>query len=170
MKIGYARINPTEENFEELLEKFKSDKDLQRIYWDKISVKEKERPEYDRMMDYLRAGDELFLMEFARFNKTLIELVKTMEQLNERGIKVISEKENFDSSTEEGKIKFDVLKSAAEFEKALIKQRQKEGIAAARASAVSSGFGTASRLRIIFTMACTCFLSALPYPVSADLI
>lgn len=133
MKVGYVRINPTEENYEEILKQFKAGKNLKQVFCDKISVKEKKRPEYDKMMNYLRAGDEIVLPEFARFNKTLIELVKTIEELNSREISVVSEKEDFNSGTEEGKFKLSVLKSAAEFEKTLIKQRQKEGIAIAKA-------------------------------------
>lgn len=139
MQIGYVRINP-EENAEELLEKFQTNKNLSRVYWDKISVKEKERPEYDKMMDYLREGDEIIVPEFARFNKTLIELVKTVDLLNERKVQLVSEKEEFNSGTEEGKFKFKVLRSIAEFEKTVIKQRQKEGIAIARASGKYKGY------------------------------
>lgn len=139
MRVGYIRINPTDENADELLEKFQAGKQLDRIYWEKISVKEKNRPEYDKMMDYLRAGDELVLAEFARFNKSLLELVKTLEQLNERGIAVISEKEDFNTSIEEGKFKLKVLKSAAEFEKTLTRQRQLEGVAVAIAAGKYKG-------------------------------
>ena len=95
MKVGYVRINPTEENYEDILKQFKAGKNLKRVFCDKISVKEKKRPEYDKMMNYLRAGDEIVLPEFARFNKNLIELVKTIEELNSRGIEVISEKGRF---------------------------------------------------------------------------
>lgn len=139
MKVGYIRVNPTGENADELLEKFQTGKQLDRMYWEKISVKEKNRPEYDKMMDYLRAGDELVLAEFARFNKSLLELVKTLEQLNERGIAVISEKEEFNTGTDEGKFKLKVLKSAAEFEKTLTRQRQLEGVAAAIAAGKYKG-------------------------------
>lgn len=139
MQIGYVRINP-EENAEELVEKFQANKNLPRVYWDKISVKEKERPEYNKMMDYLREGDEIIIPEFARFNKTLIELVKTIEMLNERNVQLVSEKEEFNSGTEEGKFKFRVLQSIAAFEKAVIRQRQKEGIAIAIASGKYKGY------------------------------
>ena len=140
MKVGYIRINPTEENYEDILKQFKASKKLKQVFCDKISVKEKKRPEYDKMMNYLRAGDEIVLPEFARFNKTLIGLVKTIEELNSRGIEVISEKEDFNSGTKEGKFKLSVLKSAAEFEKTLIKQRQKEGIAVAKALGKYKGY------------------------------
>ena len=140
MKVGYIRINPTEENYEDILKQFKASKNLKQVFCDKISVKEKKRPEYDKMMNYLRAGDEIVLPEFARFNKTLIGLVKTIEELNSRGIEVISEKEDFNSGTKEGKFKLSVLKSAAEFEKTLIKQRQKEGIAVAKALGKYKGY------------------------------
>lgn len=139
MQIGYIRIN-LEENAEELLGKFQANKNLSRVYWDKISIKEKERPEYDRMMDYLREGDEIIIPEFARFNKTLIELVKTVEMLNEKKVQLVSEKEEFNSGTEEGKFKFKVLQSIAAFEKAVIRQRQKEGIAIAIASGKYKGY------------------------------
>ncbi|MBR6013545.1 MAG: recombinase family protein [Selenomonadaceae bacterium] len=139
MQLGYIRINP-EENAEETVEKFRAGKNFYRLYWDKISIKEKDRPEYDKMMDYLREGDEIVVPEFARFNKTLIELVKTIEQLNEKNVQFISEKEEFNSGTEEGKLKFGVMQSIAEFEKTVIKQRQKEGIAIAMASGKYKGY------------------------------
>ena len=141
MKIGYMRINPNEENEKEIIAQFKDKEQLKRVFWEKLSVKGKERKEYDRMMEYVREGDEIIVPEFARFSKTLMELVKTIEELNKIGVILISKKEDFNSGTEDGIYTLKVLKMAAEFEKTLTKQRQKEGIEAARAAGKYKGRG-----------------------------
>lgn len=145
MRVGYMRLNPAEENEKVMVGTFKQTEQLERVYWDKISVKSKERAEYDKMMDYIRKGDELIVPEFARFNKTLIELVKTIETLKKAGVTLISKKEEFNSSTEEGQLKMQVMKSIAEFEKAVLRERQKEGIAAAIEAGTFKGYNEKKR-------------------------
>ena len=123
MKIGYMRINPLEEDAKNMILRFQDKTQVNRVYWEQMSVKGKGRPEYDKMMEYVREGDEI-----------------TIEQLNEKGIVLVSQNEDFNSATKEGQFKLSVLKLAAEFEKELRKERQREGIQAARAAGKYKGY------------------------------
>ena len=140
MKIGYMRINPLEEDAKNMILRFQDKTQVNRVYWEQMSVKGKGRPEYDKMMEYVREGDEIIVPQFSRFSRNLIELVKTIEQLNEKGIVLVSQNEDFNSATKEGQFKLSVLKLAAEFEKELRKERQREGIQAARAAGKYKGY------------------------------
>ena len=136
------RINPSEKNAEQIVEQFQNKAQVKRMYWEELSVKVKGRnkPEFDKMMEYIREGDEIIIPEFARFSGNLPELVKMIEKLTEDGIILISEKEEFNSGTEEGKLQFKVIKAIAEYEKTLIVQRRREGIAAAKLEGKYKGY------------------------------
>lgn len=140
MRIGYMRVNPLEKNAEQIVEQFQNKMQIKRMYWEQVSVKGTSKPEFDRMMEYAREGDEIIVPEFARFSRDLMELVKMIERLNAEGIILISEKEEFNSGTEEGKFKFKVIKSVAEYEKTLILQRRREGIAIAKKEGKYKGY------------------------------
>lgn len=136
------RINPSEKNAEQIVAQFQNKAQVKRMYWEELSVKVKGRnkPEFDKMMEYIREGDEIIIPEFARFSGNLMELVKMIEKLNKDGIVLISEKEEFNSGTEEGKLQFKVIKAIAEYEKTLIVQRRREGIAAAKLEGKYKGY------------------------------
>jgi DNA invertase Pin-like site-specific DNA recombinase len=92
------------------------------------------RPELDRLMGLIRQGqiDVLLLFKFDRFARSLTHLVSTLAELRERGVEFASYSEQIDTSTSTGKLMFGVLAAFGEFERDIISERVKAGLAAAR--------------------------------------
>ena len=125
MKIGYIRISTTDQNTarqELLMEQLGVDE----VYIDRMSGKNTNRPELQKMMEYVRRGD----------TRDLLELV---EKLTAKGVEFISKKEAIDTTTPTGKFMLTVFGAVAELEREYILQRQREGIAIAKANGVYKG-------------------------------
>jgi DNA invertase Pin-like site-specific DNA recombinase len=102
------------------------------IFIDKMSGKNVNRPKFQEMMHFVRRGDTLIVSEFSRLSRSTKDLLYTMETLNKKGVKVISLKENLDTDTPQGKLMLTLFAALAEFERELILERQREGIAIAK--------------------------------------
>ena len=138
--IGYIRVSSESQNTarqEELFNHLKMDK----IFKEKVSGKNiKDRPELQKMMEYVREGDTVIVESISRFGRSLMDLLNLIEQLNEKGVQFKSLKEgDIDTTTPTGKLVFSIFSSLAEFERETIKQRQAEGIAIAKANGKYKG-------------------------------
>jgi DNA invertase Pin-like site-specific DNA recombinase len=91
-----------------------------------------ERPEFTQALTELEAGDTLVFWKSDRWGRSAAHVLTTINELRDRGVKVVSLTENFDLDTKEGRFMFAVLAAAAEYELELRAERQTEGIAAAR--------------------------------------
>jgi DNA invertase Pin-like site-specific DNA recombinase len=131
MKVGYVRVSTVEQNEArqvEALEKF----DVEKWYSEKVSGKDTKREQLQQMLDYVRAGDEIYVMDFSRLSRSVSDLLDIVELLNKKGVKLVSLKENLDTSTPTGKLMLTMIGAIAEFERMNILERQKEGIAIAK--------------------------------------
>lgn len=136
--IGYARVSTQEQNLERQLvafEKYGVDK----TFIDKMSGKDTHRPQLQAMLAYLREGDTLIVNEYSRLARSTQDLLKLVQQLTDMGVKIISIKENFDTSTPQGKLMLTMFAALGEFERELTLQRQSEGIAIAKAQGKYKG-------------------------------
>ena len=138
--IGYIRVSSESQNTarqEELFNHLKMNK----IFKEKVSGKNiKDRPELQKMMEYVREGDTVIVESISRFGRSLMDLLNLIEQLNEKGVQFKSLKEgDIDTTTPTGKLVFSIFSSLAEFERETIKQRQAEGIAIAKANGKYKG-------------------------------
>lgn len=132
MKIGYARVSTLEQNLDRQIDQLKAE-GCERIFCDKMSGKIKDRPELVRMMDMLRAGDVVVVSELSRLSRSLRDLRDTVDRLHELQVDLRSLKEPWaDTTTPQGKLMFTIFGGISEFERDLIAQRSKEGVAAAR--------------------------------------
>lgn len=131
MKIGYVRVSTTEQNTarQEVLMK---DLGVDEIYIDKASGKNTDRPELQKMLDYVRKGDIVIVESISRFARNTKDLLELIETLNKKQVEFISKKENIDTSTPTGKFMLTVFGAVAELEREYILQRQAEGIAIAK--------------------------------------
>ena len=133
MKIGYARVSTLEQNLDRQLDQLKAE-GCERIYCDKMSGTVKDRPELTRMLDMLREGDTVVVAELSRLSRSLRDLRDTVDRLHELKVDLRSLKEPWaDTTSPQGKLMFTIFGGISEFERDLIAQRTKEGIAAARA-------------------------------------
>ena len=104
-------------------------------YVDKASGAARQRPELDRMLEQVRTGkvDLVLVWAFDRFARSTSHLVNTLEEFQQLGVDFISFRQQIDTSTAAGKFTFVVLAGIAEFEREMIRERVKTGMAAAQA-------------------------------------
>ncbi|MCI6567842.1 MAG: recombinase family protein [Dysosmobacter sp.] len=131
MKIGYIRVSTQEQNTirqEVLMETLGVDE----VYIDRMSGKNTNRPELQKMMEYVRKGDTVIVESISRFARNTRDLLELVEQLTAKGVEFVSRKEAIDTTTPTGKFMLTVFGAVAELEREYILQRQREGIAIAR--------------------------------------
>lgn len=138
--IAYIRVSTEDQNTARQEELFKQ-YNIDRFFMEKVSGKNiKDRPELQKMMDYVREGDVVYVESISRFGRSLQDLLNLINQLNEKGVQFKSLKEgDIDTTTPTGKLVFSIFASLAEFERETIKQRQAEGIAIAKAKGIYKG-------------------------------
>ena len=138
MKVGYVRISTKEQNTARQDELMRS-LEVEKVYTDKMSGKSQERPELQRMMDFIREGDSLTVESISRFARNTKDLLDLTATLEEKKVQFISQKENIDTSTPAGKFMLAVFGALAELERESILERQAEGIAIAKAEGRMKG-------------------------------
>ena len=130
-RVAYVRVSTAEQNEARQREALAS-RDIEKWFIEKASGKNTDRPEFQRMMDWVREGDTIFihdLSRIARSTKDLLELLDTMEA---KGVALVSDKESIDTSTATGKLIITMIAAINEFERANLLERQREGIAIAK--------------------------------------
>jgi len=131
MIIGYARVSTDDQNLDAQLDALKGAGAV-RIFSDKISGSLRKRPELDRLLDQLRAGDVIVVTKYDRLARSLRDLLDIVEVIKERGAGFRSLAEDIDTTTPAGRLVFHVFASIAQFERERISERTKEGLDAAR--------------------------------------
>lgn len=130
-RIGYVRVSSFDQNPERQLEQVQVD----RIFTDRASGKNTLRPELDRLLTFVREGDTVVVHSMDRLARNLDDLRSLVQQLAERGVRVEFVKESLTFTGEDSpmaNLMLSVMGAFAEFERALIRERQKEGIALAK--------------------------------------
>lgn len=136
-KYGYARVSTRNQELSrqiDLLEK----ENFNEILTEKITGTKKNRPELDRLRDKLRPGDTVIVESFSRLGRSTKDLIDLVNYFD-NNIKLVSLKENFDTKTPQGKLMMTVFQAFSQFERDLIVERTKEGLASARARGRQGG-------------------------------
>lgn len=131
MKVGYVRVSSQGQNTarqDVLMEQLGVD----RIYSEKICGKNANRPELQKMMDFVREGDMVVVESFSRFARNTRDLLDLVEQLKKKNVQFVSLKETIDTGTPAGEFMLTVFAALAQFERECILERQAEGIAVAK--------------------------------------
>ncbi|WP_413808369.1 recombinase family protein [Streptomyces sp. OE57] len=139
--IGYARVS-TDDQEAQLQHDALTEAGCARIFTDKASGKNTDRPELAAALDYLRPGDTLCVWKLDRFARSLIDLVTMVDGLAARGIgfKVLTGAlASIDPNTPDGCLMLQVVRAMAEFERSLIKDRTRAGLEAAKAQGRTGG-------------------------------
>jgi len=129
--LAYVRVSTIEQNEERqlvALQKYNPDK----IFTEKVSAKDTNRPELQKLLEFAREGDTIVVHDFSRLARNTKDLLEITEQLTKRGVTLISNKENIDTSTPTGKLMLTMVGAIAEFERQNLLDRQREGIAIAK--------------------------------------
>lgn len=138
MKVGYVRVSTAEQNPARQMELMKS-LGVEKVYQEKRSGKNTDRPQFNEMLSFLRDGDTLYVESFSRLSRSTRDLLSTVATLTERGVNLVSDKESFDTSTPQGKFVLTVFAALSEFERESILERQREGIEIAKAEGKYKG-------------------------------
>lgn len=131
MKIGYVRVSTTDQNTARQDELMKT-LGVERVFIDRLSGKDTNRPQFQEMMSFIRAGDTLVVESYSRLSRSTTDLLKIVDELNEKGVQFISQKEQIDTTTPAGKFMLSVFASIYQFERETLLERQKEGIKIAK--------------------------------------
>jgi DNA invertase Pin-like site-specific DNA recombinase len=137
-RVGYIRVSSVDQNTERQLEGIQLDK----RFTDKASGKDTKRPHLQAALEYLREGDVLVIHSMDRLARNLDDLRKIVSDLTARGVAVEFVKEQLTFTGEDSamsKLLLSVMGAFAEFERSLLKERQREGIAVAKAAGVYKG-------------------------------
>lgn len=131
MIVAYVRVSTAEQNESRQYASLKPYK-IEKYFAEKISGKNADRPQLQAMLDFVREGDTVYVCEFSRLARNTQDLLSIVDRLQKKGVKLISLKENFDTTTPTGKLMLTMIGAISEFERELILERQREGIAIAK--------------------------------------
>lgn len=131
MKLGYARISTKEQKLDLQLDALKK-AGCEKIFSDVISEATKDRPNLNKMLEQVRAGDTVVVYKLDRLGRSLWHLVNLINFFMEKGVHFQSLSDNIDTNSPQGKLMFNIIASLAEFERDLIRERTKAGLEATR--------------------------------------
>lgn len=131
MNIAYVRVSTIEQNEARQVEGLKNYK-IDKWFTEKVSAKDTNRPQLKAMLDFAREGDTIFIHDFSRLARSTKDLLDLVEKLQTKGIHLVSNKENIDTSTPTGKLMLTMIGAINEFERQNLLERQREGIAIAK--------------------------------------
>lgn len=138
MKVGYVRVSTLDQNPARQMELMKS-LGVEKVYQDKLSGKNTNREQFKEMLSFLREGDTLYVESFSRLSRSTQDLLNTVSTLTSRGVQVVSDKEKLDTNTPQGRFMLTVFAALSELERETTLERQKEGIAIAKAEGKYKG-------------------------------
>jgi DNA invertase Pin-like site-specific DNA recombinase len=136
--IAYIRVSTAEQNEarqKEALQKYNID----RWFIEKASGKDLNRPKLQEMLEYIREDDVVYVEEFSRLGRSTADLLATVQKIEAAGAQFVSLKEQFDTTTPAGRLQMTMMAAIAEFERDMILERQREGIAIAKAAGKYKG-------------------------------
>lgn len=138
VKVGYIRVSTYEQNpaRQEVLMK---ELGVEKLFLDKLSGKDTKRPQLQAMLDYVREGDTVVIESLSRLGRSVKDLIEINEKLTRKGVALESKKEKIETLTASGRLMFNVIASIAQFEREIMLERQREGIAIAKAAGKYKG-------------------------------
>ena len=138
MNIAYVRVSSVDQNESRQLEGLKKYQ-IEKWFTEKVSGKDTNRPELQHMLEFAREGDTVYVHDFSRLARSTKDLLDIVEQLDNKNVHLVSNKENLDTSTPTGKLMLTMIAAINEFERTNLLERQREGIAEAKKKGVYKG-------------------------------
>lgn len=138
MNIAYVRVSTVEQNEARQVEALKKH-NIDKWFTEKVSAKDTNRTQLKAMLDYARDGDVVYIHDFSRLARSTKDLLDIVEYLGSKGVYLVSNKENLNTSTPTGKLMLTMIGAINEFERANLLERQREGIAIAKSEGKYKG-------------------------------
>ena len=138
MNIGYVRVSTVEQNEARQLESLKG-YDIDWWYTEKVSGKDLNRPKLQEMLEFVREGDTIYIHDFSRISRSVKDSLSLIDTLEAKKVHLVSVKESLDTSTPAGRLMLTMIGAINEFERANLLERQREGIAIAKAKGKYKG-------------------------------
>ena len=138
MNLAYVRVSTAEQNEARQVEAMKQYQ-IDKWFKEKVSGKDTNRPELQKLLEFCREGDTIHIHDFSRLARSTKDLLDIVDKLTVKNVYLISNKENIDTSTPTGKLMLTMIAAINEFERANLLERQQEGIAIAKAEGKYKG-------------------------------
>lgn len=130
-KAAYVRVSTAEQNEARQREAL-AVRGIDKWFIEKASGKNTDRPEFQKMLDWVREGDTIYIHDLSRIARSTKDLLDLLDVLREKGVALVIGKESIDTSTATGKLLVTMVAAINEFERANLLERQREGIAIAK--------------------------------------
>ena len=137
-KIGYIRVS-TEHQETARQQEIMGNYGVERIFSEKISGANTDRPQLKAMLDYVREGDTLYVESISRLGRSTKDLLNIIDSLTAKGVTLIINKENIDTNSPTGKFMLTVFAALSQLEREQLRQRQREGIEIAKVQGKYTG-------------------------------
>lgn len=138
-KVAYIRVSTVEQNEERQIEGLKKYGTFDKQFIEKVSAKDMNRPKLQSMLEYVREGDTIYVLDFSRLARSTKDLLDIVEMLKEKKVELVSDKENIDTNTATGELLLTMIAAINNFERANLLERQREGIAIAKNKGIYKG-------------------------------
>lgn len=125
-KIKYIRVSTTHQNTARQEANIKEE-GFDKVFIDKASGKNTDRPEFQKMMDYIREGDIVYFESFSRISRSLADLLNILDTFSEKGVCFVSEKEGVSTTGATGKLVVSVLGAISQYEREINAERREYG-------------------------------------------
>jgi len=138
MIVGYARVSTTDQSLDVQMDELAAH-GCERIFQDQASGTSRARAGLVEMMQFVRDGDTIVVSRLDRFARSLTDLFQLLDELNRKGVAFQCVHQSIDTSSSTGKLTLAILGAVAEFENDIRRERQRAGIAKAKANGVYKG-------------------------------
>ncbi len=138
MRIAYLRVSTQDQKLDrqqEALDTF----GIERWFEEKVSGKDTNRPQLTELRNFVRSGDEVYVEDWSRLSRSVSDLLHLIEEFSTKNVRLVSLKENFDTSTPTGKLLLTLISAINQFEREVLLERQREGIEIAKKKGVYKG-------------------------------
>ena len=137
-KIGYIRVSSIGQETARQ-DQLMRDLGVEKVFSEKLSGKTADRAELQKMLQYVREDDILYVESISRLSRSIRDLLKIVDTLQNKGVKLVSCKESLDTGTPQGRFVLSIFAALAELEREQTLQRQQEGIRIAKAAGIYRG-------------------------------